>query len=810
MTTHNHSAVLGRVAALCLLLGASASLPHNSPAQVSTRISSIGPSDAVSGSPVTLRAELRQGELVERALLFYRPFAESEWRSLEMELRGNTAIGKIPSSAVLPPYIEYYIVLQNRNGTMEAYPFNDSPDPLRRPPGRLVQLPVVHREDDQQIIFLSPDEDAVLPAHDVVISASLLRADTTVVKRATQVILDGVNVSQHVVIADDIIVFVPDNQGLPLKPGKHRVTIALYNRQGILHRQASTTFFVLGDAEKIETGLKPFLYSGALYAESRFEKVNNVRTWYNRAGMRFTGSQGDWRFVANAFFTTDEKFNRQPQNRYYAGLESHWLLVGYGDNYPSFPNLILNGQRVRGLNASVRLGKFNVDMTLGKTIRAIEGALVKTIPVGNLEEEQRNDPFAAFARIDSQTWGKYNYGTYARDLFAIRPSFGSGETYQIGFTWLKAKDDIGSIRYGNRPQENLVIGTDLVSRFDQNRIELTAQAAFSAFNSDISSGNFTDAYIDSVYKNEAATIKDARDILKNFITVNDNLRPLSFKKLSTLAYDAGITFNYFSHTLKAAYTYRGSDYTSFGQTFLRKDIAGFSIMDRIRLVAQNLFITLGYERLTDNTSKTKASTTRFTTMNAAVTFDPRADLPTMSVGYTRFANRNGLMTRGPDSISAVDDQTNRIYLYVSHRFTWFASHLASLTFSSSQRNDYTVRDLDVRNLSAGITLITRYDSPVQTSMGFTTSTNEFPAGGMSARINYSTIFTQAQYTFGNNLGTLGVTVSPTFGDIRRVSVDALAQWNVLPSMNVILQYSYFRNDGSPNDDFWSLKYHFDY
>lgn len=808
MTATPHTAATRRNVAVCLLFGFL--LLPSSFAQVSTRISSIGPSDAVSGSPVTLRAELRQGELVERAFLFYRPFAESEWRSLEMELRGNTAIGRIPASAVLPPYIDYYIVLQNRNGTVEAYPFNDSPDPLRRPPGRLVQLPVINREEDQQIMFLSPDEDAMLEAQDVVISASLLRADTTVVKRATQVILDGVNVSQHIMIAEDIVVYVPDNHGVILKPGRHRVTIALYDRQGNLHRQVSLSFYVTGEGEKIEAGISPFLYSGSIDAESRFEKVSNVRTWYNRAGMRFTGSQGDWRFVANAFFTTDEKFNRQPQNRYYAGLESRWLLVGYGDNYPSFPDLILNGKRVRGINSSLRLGKFNIDMTLGRTIRAIEGSLVKTIPVTNLEEEQRNDPFAAFARIDSQTWGKYDYGTYARDLFAIRPSFGSGETYQIGFTWLKAKDKIGSIRFGNKPQENLVIGTDMVSRFDENRIELTAQGAFSAYNSDISSGNFTDAYIDSVYKKDAATIKDARDILKNFITVNDNLRPLSFKRLSTLAYDLGITLNYFSNTFKAAYTYRGSDYTSFGQTFLRKDIAGFSLMDRIRLVAQNLFITLGYERLTDNTSKTKASTTRFTTINAAVTFDSRGDLPSVSVGYTRFANANDLMTSGPDSISAVDDQTNRIYLYFSHRFTWHASHLASFTFSSSQRNDYTVRNLDVKNMSAGVTLISRYDSPVQTSIGFTTSTNEFPSAGARARINYSSVFAQAQYTVGDNLGTLGVTASPTFGDIRRLSLDMVAQWNILPSMNVILQYSYFNNDGGPNDDFWSLKYHFDY
>jgi hypothetical protein len=130
------------------------------------------------------------------------------------------------------------------------------------------------------------------------------------------------------------------------------------------------------------------------------------------------------------------------------------------------------------------------------------------------------------------------------------------------------------------------------------------------------------------------------------ITVNDNLRPLSLAKPSTLSYDLGLALNYFNNALKFTYLYRGSDYTSFGQTFLRKDIQGFNVLDRLRLVENQLYLSLGYERLQDNTSQTKVATTTFSTVNIAVSYFPRVDLPRLTVGFTRWTNGNGISAAG--------------------------------------------------------------------------------------------------------------------------------------------------------------------
>ena len=71
-------------------------------AQVSTSITSISPSDAVSETPITIRADLQYGETVERVYFVYRPFGESDWKFTEMELLGYTATVTLPACDVLP------------------------------------------------------------------------------------------------------------------------------------------------------------------------------------------------------------------------------------------------------------------------------------------------------------------------------------------------------------------------------------------------------------------------------------------------------------------------------------------------------------------------------------------------------------------------------------------------------------------------------------------------------------------------------------------------------------------------------------
>ncbi len=796
------------VVASLLLLPAAAGL-----AQLSSSVTEVTPAEAGAGAPVSLTVTLQQGHRATSILLLYRPFGSSSYRKAEMDLRGSTARFTIPADYILPPFVEYYLVLTDEAGTSEAYPRTTGTDPLRSPPLQPLRL-MVGKNEEPQVLFLSPDPGAVVDPDDILISLSLLRADSTVVRRATQVKLDDINVTASAVFSEELIVIVPSNQGLRLSPGPHTIKVGLFNRKGEVQATAELTFSVRGSAAGLLQSAQPvrgFDYNLNVQVESRNENIRDEGTWYNRAGATFRGKTGIWTINSNLFLTSDERSDRQPQHRFFLGVQTPWVQAGYGDHYPTLPELILNGKRVRGLQASARYGIFGMDLSLGQISRAIDGRLLKSFPADSVSVEFRKDSTAAFGRVDSITWGKFGYGTYARNLFAIRPNIGNHETWEVGFSWLSAGDDVGSIAYGLRPKENIVFGSDFVARFDDRRIEVSGQAALSAYNSDISSGTFTDAYVDSVYPNDASGIKTARDYLKRLITVNDNFRPLSAQTFSTLAYEVGVGLNYFDNSLKFTYLYRGNDYTSFGQSFLQTDIRGFTLVDRARIIDNQVFLTLGFERLSDNTNGTKPATTDFTNMNIAASYLPRRDLPTITVGFSHYGNDNGLQVSGADSLTAVNDGTNRIYLQSSYNFLFGARHTARLNVSTSNRSDESIRRYDVKNVTLEIGLTTLYTIPLRTVFNLGIFRNTLPAGtlrGESRYVNYTVLTLGSRYTVIAGILTLGATVAPTFGDYKRIVLDFGSEWTARPDMSLLFQLTFFKNDGVPDERIVSLRYRY--
>lgn len=763
------------------------------------------PGSVTANTPLAISADLLHGETIQRVVFLYKPFGSSDFTRLEMDLLGNTASIIIPAIDVKPPFVEYYFALETRQGTFETHPISAVSDPFSIPPQRTLQVTVQPEDSpDQQVLFLSPERNSIVPAEELVISVSLFRTDTLVHRPFTRLLVDGIDVTEDALISDDIVVYVPANFGRRAAPGRHVITVHLFARDGSPHRSSSLTFFVAGPGVDVRSTTADIRYGASVQLESRHEDVSGSGTWYNRAGVQVSGTSGDWTLQSNLFVTSDETGSRQPQNRFFVGASSSWIKLGFGDSYPALSGLILNGKRVRGLHSSLSLGFFNIDMTLGKTTRATEGKLLKTIHVDSLAVEQERDRNAAFAPIDSVTWGKFSYGTFEQDLFAIRPSFGSGETWQLGFTWLKAKDDMQSIRYGARPRENLVIGSDFTSKFLNGAVVLSGEGAFSAFNSDISSGNFTDAYIDSVYPNDAGAIKRARNILDDFITVNDNLRPLSFKQLATLAYEGSIAVNAWENAFKFTYLYRGSEYTSFGQTFIRRDIRGFSMMDRLRLVDNQVMLTFGYERLKDNTAKTKPATTTYNTISTAVSYYPRFDFPNLTLGYSLLSNKNPLQHDLP---AAVDERTHRFFVQSSYGIELGARHTATLGVSTSDRDDRSARESDVNTVSVAAGISTQYAIPLQTSVEYTLNRTAYISS--APRFDYSTLTLGGRYRVVRDVLAVRASVSPTFGDVTRTLAMGGVEWTLLRAMTFFLDYSYIHQQVAPHDAIWSLRYRYD-
>ena len=795
--------------ALCLLAA-------GADAQISDKIGKITTGTAEPGKSLSFQIELLQASTLERLELAYRQFGVREFSRIEMSLTGNIASATLPAEAIIPPFVEYYLLLYYAGKDVpETYPVENpdqSPLQINVQPGML---------EKTQIIILSPDPGERVSAEDLLISLSLAQFDSGTVVGPIQIYVDKTNLSEGILRYGDLIVVRPENVSAKFSAGAHEVHVVLTDMTGKSIDSVSWSFSLEGTTEELPQltlPVSPLRTYSSLQLETRQENISGSATPFNRATLTANASYREFQARGYLYLTNDEKQYRQPQNRFLVVAEAPWLKIGYGDSYPTLPDLIMNGKRLRGFFGNLTLNKFSLDVAFGTVTRKIDGSIGIPFPDSALATEQANDPGALFQVYDTtggiRQWAKMYLGTYERDLFVVHPIFGKRIGSHWGLTYLKGKDDIGSIRYGIRPRENAVIGTDLLLSFDRQNFEIMAQAAISATNNDISKGTFTDADIDTLFSDsdeqERRNIRQLRDYFSSIITINENLIPLRMKNIPTLSYEGGIALNYFYNTLRFTYLRHGEAYESFGQTYLRPDVEGFVITDRLRLLKNQIFLSTGYEHLRDNTIGSKPTTTTTNTANISVSYFPAINFPSITVSYLHASNKNDFDLS--DTLGyARCDRTNRVLLHIGKEYTYIARHNLYLTIGTSVRNDETIRDLDTRSTTVGIGALSTFDIPLQTTLNVTVNANKIVMpSAESASFTYTTLYANAQYRTLKNTMTLTGALSPTFGDIERYLVNLGVQyafWEYLTARTEVSLYfnqKLFNQPNIKNDVVWTL------
>ncbi|NUN07888.1 MAG: hypothetical protein HUU54_01800 [Ignavibacteriaceae bacterium] len=777
---------------LCLFLVAGS---QDIQAQVSNTISKINFGPAKEGEDVSVEVELLQNQQINRINFYYRNSAKSEFTEIEMELMGMAARCIIPGEDVTLPYVEYYVVVQTAQGE-DVYP-GLSVEPLKL----IVQA---GSPKDKEVIVMAPEKNSSVSLDEFFVSISLLRASDAVDKSKTKIFIDGADVTEMAVFADDIIIYVPENFGKKISLAGHNLRIELYDTQGNLYHTVESAFSVV-QREVLELAAGAFKYRGEVNAESRREDVRSVDTWYNNMRITSDGSFKNWNFSGNVYVTSEEKKHLQPNNRYSLNIRSSWLDLNFGDHNPRFPSLIMSGKRVRGVTGGLYLGYFNLDFTTGQVSRPIEGTVQNYITI-------RDTIGGSIVEIDSAKYGfprasLSSFGTYERDVFAIRPSFGKGQNFQWGLTYLHSSDDPKSIAFSAKPKENIVLGTDLMIGFDDQKVLFTAQGAFNLINNDISGGNFTDAQLESFIKGidstmlkDLDTYKSARDLASKFITVNQFIGPLNPQELPTVAGDAALQLSYFNNFLKVSYQYRGNEYTSFGSSFLRNDVAGFTIYDRLRLFENTLFLSGTFESLSDNLQETKFATTNFTTWNTSISYYPRTNLPNVIASIGQSITENGLDTltsaliiNDPTKKSLViNDVTDKYYLQLGYDFFFKYKHQTSVSFNYTDRQDDSPGDYDVTSLNLNLSASTAWAEKFSSNFSFILSQTDLKG----TPFNYVTLSLGGRYYMMNDKLVLNSSINPSFGDFKRVYADFYAQYFWLRNLSLMFQTRFIANSAS--------------
>ncbi len=793
-------------------------------AQVSDKILAVNTGEGREGEPIEIKVELTNAVSVNQMFLNYRTPGMSDFKRVEMTLTGNSAIATIPGDEVVPTEIEYYFVMtiMLKDG-YDTYPVeNPKYNPLR-----VMVHPAAPKE--RMVVFLSPDTGRAVPSDELMIALSLKNVSPLVDISTMKLFIDGNDITKIASIADSLITIDPQKMQPSLGDGNHVFRVDLFSKKGQLY-YTQTLKFAQGPLFSYEEEPSKFLYNISAQAETRHERFSNSWKPYNRGWLNLSTQRGALTLSGKVFASSEEQTDRQPVNRYFIEANTSWFRIGYGDDYPAFPSLIMSGKRLRGLSSNLKLGFFNVDFTDGDVMRTIEGEPVRIFSKDSLSIIQndltRPNATGAFGPYDTTVtphlWAEYRYGTYQRKLTAVRPSFGGGESFQLGFTYLKSKDDVNSLKWGIKPQENLVLGSDLfIGAFDR-KLQITAQGAASVFNSDIAKGNISDAQIDSLFTDADSAdkrkdFKDIRDIVSKYITVNQNLVPLSIDKItSIMSYETGISLDMFDNYLKGTYLFHGSQYQSFGQTYYRRDVKGFTIFDRLRLMSNQLFLTGSFEQLKDNTDETKLATTTFTNWNGSVAYYPRLNFPNITVGYGQNTSSNGLYTldpNGPDSTkarSAREDLTSRLFVQLGYDFTAVARHNASFNFSTSNTDDQTYKSFDTKSTIVTTMLMSTWKFPLQSTVGLSFSNSKLPSTTSATQtdFDYTTLTLGARYRLLQEKLRLSGTFLPTFGDVKRSVFTFVADYSLLTNLVASFETSLIDNTNGSTDSIVSflLKY----
>lgn len=804
-------------------------------AQVSSVVLRVNAPVVSQNQPLPVSVEFTPSAGVDRVMLRYRAFGESEYKQQEMLLAGNTASLTIGAQYVLPPYIEYYILVDLAGGKTETFPIeNAESNPLKA-----TIKPVDPKSLEVRV--LSPEQGETVASEDLVIAVSMYYASDNVDRKATKIFLNGTDVTKQALFSDDVLLYSPANFPGQLGLGVQFMRIELYDTQGSLYTTVESNFN-LSTAAAIAARESRLRMGADGQLEYRNENIGDTKNTFVRGQLRTNGAFRSLNFGANLFATNEEKSDRQPQDRFVAYADLDWLKVQFGDAYPKFPTNMVSGKRVRGVAANLFLKFINVDFAYGQTMRSIDGVVLRDTTFrrtdGSVDSSALNARPVNTLLKSGLTYSLFQPGTYTRNFFAIRPSFGSGENFQWGFTYMNAKDDVGSIRYGVAPQQNLVAGTDMIIAFDDQKFRLEGQAELSLTNTDITNGSFTQADYDLLSGKNDPTLtaeqrsdrqKNADDIKKladagsKYMTINQYIFPLNpvGTGLPGVAYEGILTMNYFNNFIRAQMYQRGNAYQSFGNEFLQNDINGLALSDRIRMFQNRALLSVAYEQRKDNTAQTKAATTTYGNINGSLTVFPGNAMPSFTVGY-------GTLTRKSDAnlkdtlqqLLAADDQTARISVSMNYDFDLGARHNLSVGINMSDKTDNLPGALnhgEQKNNSYFGSLTTFFRIPLQTTLSFNTNMSQSAALNSVSLANIPLIefkltaySLNAQYRLIEDKLRLSATMSTSSGDLNRTLIQGGADYTLSANHALSFQYDYIQNSGIKDDNIMSLVYRFNF
>ena len=548
------------------------------------------------------------------------------------------------------------------------------------------------------VLIMSPNPGEEISGNDILIAVSFYRMNG-VNPGDIKLTLDGQDITSQAFIDSDMISCLVDN----LDPGEHQATLVL----GGPVRPETWSFSVSMKEPALE-------YSGRIRSGSSVDQIGDQSLNISQVMLNMKGTAFEWlKFRTNVKLTTQENLIYQPRNVYGVGFAlQDFVTLNLGDSNPRMSYFTMNGKRIRGLDANLKLGWFNAHFVQGEINRAVQGTSEKAYEY-TIDTDDEGTKYLSL--------GRSGY-TFKQNVLSGRLALGRGEKFQWGLNFMKARDDTTSVTQdlddativyspdgtgsvagldsgavytirdlgsivqvqdganwsGAGPKDNIVLGTDLGIYLDNKRILLEGELAFSLTNNNIWGGPLTlaamDTLIDDSLDNKISSfdlsgLPDPADYA-HILIINSNLTPLipidinAFGDSSTvsideavlsmpsLAYRGRAVVNYFGNYLAMEYSQVGPEFNSLANPYLVTNKREFSFSDKLKLLQNRLMITAGYKHQDDDILTAVENVESQNTLSLGVNALPGPGLPTVNFTYRSIDRDNGI-----DEIVQLTDTT---------------------------------------------------------------------------------------------------------------------------------------------------------
>lgn len=746
---------------------------------------------------------------IRQARIFYRYDGDISYRQREVNFQNGRFRVQFLVDDNTASTLEYYFEVTLASGEGVHYPGN-------LPSENPVEVEIVDNSEEESLpqlegidyTILSPRPGNGVTRDNVIIALALFYEKSDLEPGEFRLKLDRVDITEQADTSDYYISYVPDD----VPPGMHTVALE-YKTEEQTYAVTDWQFAVVAPGQASFGGFgQSRVPEGQVELTARNQVIaGNVNNAYT-GRTNISGAYGDFNYSVNGYLTSQEDPRLQPQNRYGVNLSygDIWDFEA-GHVYPSMSQFTISGRRVHGINTSLHLLKENINFQFvyGELDREVTN-LYDSLKV----QEVTNSADSVLSKNYILSYQNGGRGTFQRDVIGGRVSFGREEKFQWGVHALKIQDDTSSIfnardymdivqnpaqipyntldaaerdsllgnpdlleiQGGNpNPRGNIVAGTDLQFGLAQNRIRFETETVVSALNNNINGGPLTTQQASDLGFDIDQGTADILEQLSWLIIVNENMSTLPLRlnedqngdisaepyfPTSILANNTELSMRYPVSNIRVQYRWIGPNFNSLANSTVRKDIAGFTLSDRLNLLSNRLYVTLGYENLNNNVAGTEDATTNTITYRTNVSWYPVSrSLPRVSAsmryrtrdnavqrenifltgGLVDAAIQNVIVNADGDTVVTATPRNNttiNLNTSITQQFNAFnARNDISLSYTNLNTTDMVFAFGDVSSSAVSASFTSRFnDSPLELQFGINYNDTQTGSGQSNIKI----------------------------------------------------------------------------